>query len=85
MRVKNSGPWSTLKMADLTNHRPKTCQFVMGEDRYMCGEKALPGKPYCQAHWTLTHIPYEPKQDSVQDIRYTRPKRVRTVIGGKWS
>lgn len=80
---KTSSPWPTLRMADLTNHHPKSCQFIMGEDHYMCGK---PGFPYCEEHKALCHVPYEPKPDSIHnDLRHTRPRHPRTVIGGKWS
>lgn len=28
----------------------RRCQYIAGEDHYMCGAEALPGKPYCAEH-----------------------------------
>lgn len=45
--------FSMSSLADLTGYHPKTCQFIAGEDHYMCGK---PGFPYCEEHRALTHV-----------------------------
>ena len=83
-RIRGDGANSQPKFADLSGHRGKTCQFIAGEDHYMCGE---PGFPYCEAHWAVTHIKPDPVETviSERELRLTRPKRPKTPMGGKWS
>jgi hypothetical protein len=54
MEPKKAIRWDDRKMADLSKHKPRSCQYVMGEDRYMCGQPIHRG-PYCADHWSLTH------------------------------
>lgn len=57
-RLRDKRLKPTLAFADAAPETT-TCRYIAGEDHYMCGAPALPGKPYCSDHWALTHRPYD--------------------------
>lgn len=46
--------------------RVTECCFVVSEGRLhrFCCEPTEPGRPYCAAHWTATHVPLRDRRDA---------------------
>ena len=62
-RLRGDKCFTMARMADLTGHTGVTCQFIAGEDHYMCGK---PGYPYCAEHRALCYRPRD-IQESGED------------------
>ena len=58
-RAKPAGKGAPAAEIPIAKAPPRTCQWLRGEPRLLdfCGEKAVPGRPYCAAHVAKAYIP----------------------------